>query len=138
LIDRPRPANASPNPFRFVRIASRVSSSNMFTNSSNSTGAGVAALSGIVSPSANVSLDLPRVSSTYLSPSADFERTSTVESLASGDASRSSFIEITATLVPSRRRWATISSTVPTRAPPIRTSPPRTSAAALGSSALSE
>ena len=42
LIDSPRPANASPKPSRFACDAARVSSSNMFRNSSNSTGVGVA------------------------------------------------------------------------------------------------
>jgi hypothetical protein len=43
----------------------------------------------------------------------------------------------TATLLPSSRRRVVISLTVPTRAPPMRTSLPTTSAAALGTSALS-
>ncbi len=47
----PRPAKASPKPRRFSWIAGRVASSNMFTNSSNSTGVGVDADTGIVSPS---------------------------------------------------------------------------------------
>ena len=78
------------------------------------------------------------MSSTYLRPSADFVRISSVESLGSGIWSRSSLRESTATLVPSSLRFAVIASTVPTREPPIRTSLPRTSAAALGTSALSE
>ena len=68
----------------FVVIDSRVLSSNMFTNSSNSTGAGVEAVSGTVSPSPKPSLERPRVSSTYLRPSADFVRMSSVESFGSG------------------------------------------------------
>ena len=43
----------------------------------------------------------------------------------------------TATLLPSSLRTAVMESTVPTREPPMRTSLPRTSAAALGTSALS-
>ena len=56
----------------------------MFVNSSNSTGAGVAEASGIVSPSSKPSRDVPRVSSTYFRPSADRGRISTVESRGSG------------------------------------------------------
>jgi hypothetical protein len=138
LIDPPRPANASPNPLRFVRMAARVLSSNMFTNSSNSTGAGVAALSGIVSPSVKPSSERPGESSTYLRPSADLLRISRVESRGSGATSRSILSDSTATLEPSSRRRAAISLTVPTREPPMRTSLPGTSAAALGTSALSE
>ena len=136
LIDNPRPAKASPNPSRFWRIASRVLSSNMFVNSSNSTGAGVACASGTVSPSAKPSSERPRVSSTYFRPSADFERMSTVESVLSGIASRSSFSDSTAMLEPSSRRSAVMPSTPPTRVPPMRTSLPTTRPAALGTSAL--
>jgi hypothetical protein len=65
-------------------------------------------------------------------------RISSVESFGSGIWSRSSLRPSTAMLEPSSLRWVVIESTVPTRAPPIRTSLPRTSAAALGTSALSE
>ena len=133
----PRPANASPKPRRLAWIAARVGSSNMLRKSSNSTGAGVALASGIVSPSSKPSSDVPRVSSTYLRPSAERGRTSTVVSRGSGSAVRSSFRPSTAMLVPSGRRSASIESTEPTRVPPIRTSLPRTRLAALGVSALS-
>jgi hypothetical protein len=79
---------------------------------------------------------VPRVISTYFRPSADFGRMITVESFGSGSTARSSFIPITATLEPSSRRLVVIESTAPTRAPPIRTSLPLTSAAALGASSL--
>ena len=81
--------------------ASRVCSSNMFTNSSNSTGAGVACASGIVSPSAKPSSDVPRVSSTYFRPSAERGRMISVESFGSGSTDFSSFRPRTAMLVPS-------------------------------------
>jgi hypothetical protein len=61
----------------------------------------------------------------------------TVESLGRGATARSSFSPITATLVLSSRRLAVIESTAPTRVPPMRTSLPLTSAAALGASSLS-
>ena len=51
LMLEPRPAKASPKPRRFSCIAGRVASSNMLMNSSNSTGVGVDAEVGIVSPS---------------------------------------------------------------------------------------
>ena len=86
----PRPASASPNPLRFTRAAARVSSSNMFRNSSNSTGAGVAWASGIVAPSAKPSSDVPRAISTYFRPSAERGRTIIVESTGSGSTERSS------------------------------------------------
>ena len=133
----PRPANASPNSCRLVCDASRVSSSNMFTNSSNSTGAGVAEASGIVSPSSKPSSEVPRVSSTYFRPSAERGRISTVVSFGSGETARSSLSPSTATLVPSFWRSTVIESTEPTRAPPIRTSLPRTRLAALGVCAFS-
>ena len=138
LIDVPRPANASPNPRRFVLIASRVGSSNMFTNSSNSTGCGSAAASGSVAPSVKPSRERPRVISTYFRPSAERVRMRTFESSGSGLTWRSSLRASTATVEPSRRRSAVIDSTVPTRAPPMRTSLPRTRLAALGTCALSE
>ena len=75
--------------------------------------------------------------STYLRPSADFGRMMIVESLGSGSTARSSFMPMTATLEPSSRRRVVIVSTAPTRAPPMRTSLPLTSAAALGASTLS-
>ena len=137
LIDAPRPANASPNSFRFVCEAARVSSSNMFVNSSNSTGAGVAFASGIVSPSAKPSSERPRMISTYLRPSAERGRMRSVESIGSGSTERSILRPSRAMLVPSSRRSTPISSTVPTRVPPIRTSLPRTRFAALGISAVS-
>jgi hypothetical protein len=61
----------------------------------------------------------------------------TVESRGSGATARSSFRPSTATFVPSSRRRTVIESTVPTRAPPIRTSLPTTRFAALGVSASS-
>jgi hypothetical protein len=133
----PRPANASPKPCRFDAAAARVSSSNMFRNSSNSTGAGVAEASGIVSPSSKPSLDVPRLSSTYFSPSADRDRTITVESFGSGETERSSLSPSSAMLLPSSWRVTSILSTEPTRVPPIRTSLPRTRLAALGICAFS-
>ena len=78
----------------------------MFTNSSNSTGVGRDADSGIVSPSSKPWSELPRVISTYLRPSADFGRMMIVESFGSGLTSRSSFRPITATLVPFSSRSA--------------------------------
>ena len=63
---------------------------------------------------------------------------STVESFGSGSTERSSLSPSTAMLVPSSWRSTSISSTEPTRVPPIRTSLPRTRLAALGVSALSE
>ena len=50
LIDSPRPANAVPKPSRLACEAARVFSSNMFRNSSSSTGV-LACASAIVSPS---------------------------------------------------------------------------------------
>ena len=50
LIDSPRPANAVPKPSRLACDAARVFSSNMFRNSSSSTGV-LACASAIVSPS---------------------------------------------------------------------------------------
>jgi len=133
----PRPANASPNSRRLICAASRVGWSNMFTNSSNSTGAGVACASGIVSPSSKPWSDVPRVISTYLRPSAERGRMSTVESLGSGATVFSSLSPSTAMFVPSCWRLTSIVSTEPTRVPPMRTSLPRTRFAALGVSALS-
>ena len=137
LIDSPRPANASPKPVVLAAIASRVSSSNMPRTSSNSTGVGVAEASGIVAPSSKPSLSVPRVISTYLRPSAERGRTISVESCGSGATSRSSVRSSTAIVEPSSCRWAEMSSTKPTRVPPIRTSLPTTRFAALGTSARS-
>ena len=137
LMLSPRPANASPKPWRFSCIAVRVSSLNMLVNSSNSTGAGRDAESGIVSPSSKPESERPRVISTYLRPSADFGRMITVESFGSGLTSRSSLRPISATLVSFSSRFALIESTAPTRAPPIRTSLPLTRFAALGDSSVS-
>ncbi len=61
----------------------------------------------------------------------------TVESLGSGATARSSLRPMTATLVPFSSRLVVILSTAPTRVPPMRTSLPLTSAAALGVSSLS-
>jgi hypothetical protein len=132
----PRPARASPNPLRFTRAAARVSSSNMLTNSSNSTGAGVAFASGIVAPSSNPSSDVPRSIWRYLSPSAERGRTIIVEFTGSGSTERSSLSESSATFSPSARRSTPMLSIEPTRVPPIRTSFPRTRLAALGNSAF--
>jgi hypothetical protein len=134
LIDSPRPANAVPKPWRFACEAARVSSSNMFRNSSSSTGV-LACASAIVSPSWKVSRERPRVTSTYLSPSAERGRTSSVESSGSGPASLSSVRVSTAITVPSSSVLGLIFVTAPTREPPILTSLPTTSCAALGTSA---
>ncbi len=137
LIDSPRPANASPKPVVLAAAASRVSSSNMLSTSSNSTGAGVAAAIGIVAPSAKPRSSLPRVTSTNFRPSAERGRMISVESRGSGEASRSIVRSSTAIVEPSSRRLASMPLTKPTREPPIRTSLPTTRLAALGTSALS-
>jgi hypothetical protein len=61
LSPSPRPAKPSPSPRRFPCTAARVRASNVSRKSSNSTGAGRALASGIVSPSAKARLDVPRV-----------------------------------------------------------------------------
>ena len=136
LIDSPRPANVVPKPSRLACEAARVSSSNMFRNSSSSTGS-LACVSAIVSPSWKPSDDLPRVISTYLRPSAERGRTISVESRGSGPASLSSVSPSTAITVPSSRVRGLIDVTAPTRVPPTLTSLPTTSCAALGISASS-
>ncbi len=76
------------------------------------------------------------MTSTYFRPSAERERTSSEESLGSGPASLSSVSPSTAITVPSRSVLGVILVTAPTREPPILTSLPTTSWAALGTSAL--
>ena len=137
LMLEPRPASASPNPLRFTRAAARVSSSNMFTNSSNSTGAG----RGVARAGSWRRRRSPRPTSRgwicrYLRPSAERGRTISVESTGSGSTERSSLSESSAMFWPSSRRSTPIRSIEPTRVPPIRTSFPRTRLAALGSSAF--
>ena len=135
LIDSPRPANAVPKPSRFTCEAERVSSSNMFRNSSSSTGVSARAI-GIVSPSWKLACDRPRVISTYLRPSADRGRTISVESSGSGPASLSSVRSTTAITRPLSSWRGLIAVTAPMRVPPTLTSLPTVSWAALGSSAL--
>ena len=77
----PRPASASPNSRRLTWFAARVGSSNMLKKSSNSTGLGVAFLSGSVPSSGIPLLDVPRVTSMYLRPSGERGRTMIVELL---------------------------------------------------------
>ena len=74
--------------------------------------------------------------STYLRPSAERGRTISVESFGSGPASLSSVSVSTAITRPSSSVLGLISVTAPTREPPILTSLPTTSCAALGISAL--
>ena len=126
LIDWPRPASASPKPVSAARESSRRSWSKVFRKSSNSTGSPAFA-SGIVSPGANVDSAAPGVSSTYFRPSAERGRTSTWVSVASGSTTLSRLMSMTATerVSPSSDTVrGVISSTVPTRKPPTRTSLP--------------
>ena len=67
---------------------------------------------------------LPGVISTYLRPSAERERTISVESSGSGSTFFWSFIETSADACRRAGGPASISSTTPTRKPPIRTSLP--------------
>ena len=80
---------------------SRVGSSNMSKNWSMSTGSGVAAASGIVSPAAKPLEELPGVTCRNLRPSADFGRIIIVESTGSGSAFLSRLSESSAATSPS-------------------------------------
>ena len=92
----------------------------------------------MVSPAAKPGpVGLPWVISTYFRPSADFGRTRIRESLGSGSTALSSFIDSSAVTRPLPWFFGVIFSTTPMRAPPMRTSLPLTSCAALGTSALS-
>ena len=84
----------------------------------------------------NPALALPGVSSTYFRPSADFGRTMNVVSTGSGWMSRSSFRSRRALGLPLALGTGLILLTVPTRAPPIRTSLPFTRLAAFGTLAF--
>ena len=128
----PRPASALPNSSRFSCEASRVSSSNMLSTVSSSTGSGVAAESGTTLPSSKPSSESPRLISRYLSPRAERERTITVESTGIGSTSRSSFRLRAALSSPSSVCSGSIDSTAPTRTPPTRTSLPGTRVLASG------
>ena len=130
----PRPAKAVPYSIRLSDEPWRVGSSYMLKKSSMSTGRGVSR--GTVSvPSAGIGLcvALPRVISTYLSPSDDFGRTLTTLSTGSWLEVSSSASSSRAPVEPSSRAIAPILRTMPTRAPPIRTSLPAIRPAASGS-----
>ena len=133
----PRPAKASPKPWRFVWIAARVRASKVFSTSSISTGWGVALRTGIVAPSSKPRWFVPFVSSTYFRPSAERERTTTVVSTGSGLTVVSSFSVSRADTRPPTPFLGSIFVTAPTRVPPRRTSLPTTRFAALGTCALS-
>ena len=93
-----------------------------------------------MSPSLKVRLARPGISSTYFSPSAERGRTDSVESTDSGSIVLSSFRSSSAIARSSPstvRRALVISSTIPTRKPPARTSLPFTSLAPFGTSAVS-
>ena len=103
-------------------------------------------MSGTVDPGLNPWLELPRLISRYLSPSADFARTTRVEFSGSGLMSWLSSMSTLATCVVHWRvgsfgqgALSTVSGWIdliwPTRMPPIRTSLPGTRLAAFGSSA---
>ena len=79
----------------------------------------------------------PIVISTYLSPSAERGRTISVESAGSGRSPGSSSSSSTALTEPFSCVRVEIPLTTPARAPPMRTSLPRTSPAAFGTSASS-
>ena len=132
----PRPARALPNSSRFFLTASRVGSSKVLNTSSISTGSGRAARSGISAPSTKVSSEVPRTIWTYLRPSAERARMMIVESSGSPSTDLSSFSESAAVVEPFPWEIGLISSTTPTRTPPIRTSLPGTSASALGTWAV--
>ena len=105
----------------------------------------MAFVNGMVAPSANplrwsplpLTGRLPLVISTYLRPSAERGRMSTVEFFGSGLIEVWSLSLSCAVTVPSLCACGVIVSTTPTRAPPMRTSLPRTRLAALGTSAVS-
>jgi hypothetical protein len=123
----------------FDRIATRVGSENMLKKSSISTGRVAAErASGIVAFSAKPRAERPVVISTYFSPSAERGRISSVESSGSGSTSGSSSSCSCAVADPSGFESASMLLTTPTRAPPMRTSLPRTSPAEFGTSAVSE
>ncbi len=104
----------------------------MLKTSSISTGSGVACASGIVAPASKPALLIPGVSSMYFSPSAERGRTMNVESIGKR-------LEVLVELGVDDRVHLIAAldrvdlSITPTRAPPIRTSLPRTRLAALGS-----
>jgi hypothetical protein len=108
----------------------------MLKNWSMSTGSGVAALTGIVSPAAKPRDDLPGVTWRNLSPSADLGRIVIVESTGSGSTFLSRLSDSSAAILPSPSWTGTTDLTMPTRTPPTRTSLPLTSASALGTRAL--
>ncbi len=128
----PRPARAFPNSVRLAWIAARVGSSKVLKTWSISTGSGVAALSGSVSPASKPSSEVPRCSSRYLRPSAERERTVTVESTGSGSRSWFSSMSSLALTEPSSCWTGSTVVIAPTRMPPTRTSLPGTRVLALG------
>ena len=67
---------------------------------------------------------LPRVSSTYLTPSAERGRIRIVESLGTSPCALSSSSVTSAPVVPSSSRTGRMSLTTPMREPPLRTSLP--------------
>jgi hypothetical protein len=138
LSDWPRPANASPKPAVAVRAFSRVGVSKVEKMSSSSR-LSVDCLRASVEPASISLLLLPGTISTNLRPRAERGRTLTVLSVASGEAVLSIFSESTAIDCCSPRTSTTcgwMSSTTPTRKPPMRTSLPATSLAPVGICAL--
>ena len=101
-----------------------------------STGSGRAAASGIVSPALKPFEEWPGTICRYLSPSGDLGRTIIVESTGTGSAILSRLRLSSAANLPSGSWTGFTALTTPTRAPPIRTSLPLTSACASGTRAL--
>ena len=136
--DWPRPAKASPKPAVAVRELPRVGVSNVAKMSSSSR-LSLDCLSASVEPASISVFPLPGTISTNLRPSAERGRTLISLSVASGEAVLSIFSERTATdcrfpFASTTCGW--MSSTTPTRKPPMRTSLPATSLAPVGIWAL--
>jgi hypothetical protein len=125
-----------PKPALLRWIAVRVFWSNMSKNWSMSTGSGRAAESGIVAPAARPSAESPGTICRYLRPSGDLGRMIIVELAGIGSAPLSRLRSSSAAIAPLPSCTGFTSLTTPTRAPPIRTSLPLTSAFAFGTRAL--
>ena len=140
LMSSPRPANASPNPSRAWRAATRVRGENIDSTSSSSGDSELALRRGTVSPAWNVLLAPAGDHLDVLEP----ERGAGPHAEARVDRQRLDLlveleVQQRRSSAPCRspcaaRSW--MPSTTPTRKPPARTSLPLTSLAALGTSAL--
>ena len=129
----PRPASALPNSVRLTWIAARVGSSKVLKTWSISTGSGVAALSGMVSPGAKPSSESPRWSSRYLRPRADLARTTTVRvDRERVDVLVQLHVDLGVDRAVSSFWTGSTVLTAPTRMPPMRTSLPGTMVLAFG------